>query len=153
MPGRLVGRTKDARGNGCYTLTLAAREQHIRRERASSNICSNEGLCAVAVAIWLSLLGRDGFSKLARYNHHRAEALKSALAAKGLGPAFSGPTFNEFAVRLRGPAAPIAEAAAAAGVLPGLPLGRFYPELSDCLLVAVTEQRTDADFDRLVAAL
>jgi len=153
MPGRLVGRTKDARGNDCYTLTLAAREQHIRRARASSNICTNEGLCATAVAIYLSLLGREGFSRLAAYNHIRAERLKSQLFEAGLSSAFSGPTFNEFVVRLPGSAAPVVDRLSADGLIPGLPIGRFYPELEDCLLVSVTEQRKDGDFERLVSAL
>ncbi len=154
MPGRLIGRTKDARGNPCYVLTLAAREQHIRRERASSNICSNEGLCALSVAIHLSLLGRTGFQRLARWNHHRAEVLKARLAAKpGVSLPFAGPTFNEFVVRLPGSAAEAVARLAAQGVVPGLDLGRFLPGFPDCLLVTVTEQRTDADFDRLLALL
>ena len=153
MPGRLIGRTKDSRGTPCYTLTLAAREQHIRRERASSNICSNEGLCAVGVAIWLSLLGRQGFAKLALYNHARAEKLKGLLAARGIAAAFSGPTFNEFVVTLDQPASALVERLGAQGMLIGVPLSRFYPEYPDRLLITVTERRTDADFDRLVAAL
>jgi glycine dehydrogenase subunit 1 len=154
MPGRLIGQTKDANGTPCYTLTLAAREQHIRRERASSNICSNEGLCALSVAIHLSLLGRGGLVRLANWNHHRAEVLKARLAAKpGLSIPFSGPTFNEFVVRLPGPAADAVARLSAQGLVPGLDLGRFLPGLDDCLLIAVTEMRTDADFDRLVSAL
>jgi len=153
MPGRLVGMARDANGKRCFTLTLAAREQHIRRERASSNICTNEGLCAVAVAIYLSLLGRDGLPRLAAYNHHRAERLKAALMGIGLHPVFSGPTFNEFVVRVPSSAAAVADAAAMAGVLAGFPLGRAYPELDDCLLVTVTEKRTDADFELLLSVL
>jgi glycine dehydrogenase subunit 1 len=153
MPGRLIGRTRDSRGTPCYTLTLAAREQHIRRERASSNICTNEGLCALAVAIWLSLLGRTGFARLARYNHVRAGKLKAMLAAKGIATAFTGPTFNEFVVRLREPAEGVVARLAGSGLVPGLPLGRSYPEWADLLLVSVTERRTDADFHRLVDAL
>lgn len=154
MPGRLIGRTKDVNGTPCFTLTLSAREQHIRRERASSNICTNEGLCALAVAIHLSLLGRTGIPRLARWNHHRAEVLKGRLSTKqGLSLPFAGPTFNEFVVRLPTPAADVVARLSASGIVPGLDLGRYLPELSDCLLVAVTEQRSDADFERLIAAL
>lgn len=154
MPGRLVGRTVDSRGTPCYTLTLAAREQHIRRARAGSNICTNEGLCALTVAVYLSLLGRTGLQRLALYNHVRAERLKAMLrGVPGLSFPFSGPTFNEFVVRLRGPAGPTADRLASTGLVPGHPLGRDDPALADCLLVTVTEKRTDADFERLVAAL
>lgn len=151
MPGRLVGRTVDSRGTPCYTLTLAAREQHIRRARAGSNICTNEGLCAVAVAVYLSLLGRTGLQRLALYNHVRAERLKAMLRdVPGLSFPFSGPTFNEFVVRLPGLAA---DRLGSAGLVPGYPIGRDDPDLADCLLVTVTETRTDADFERLVVAL
>ena len=154
MPGRLVGRTVDARGTPCYTLTLAAREQHIRRARASSNICTNEGLCALTVAVYLSLLGRTGLKRLALFNHLRAEALKARLSrVPGVSIAFLGATFNEFVVRLGRPAAAVAEALARGGLVPGLPLGAHYPELDDALLVTVTETRTDADFDRLIAGV
>jgi glycine dehydrogenase subunit 1 len=153
MPGRIIGRTVDSKGTPCYTLTLAAREQHIRRERASSNICSNEGLCALAVAIHLSMLGRTGLQKLARYNHHRAERLKGMLAAAGLPVAFTGPTFNEFVVKLGRPAGAVADALAAKGLVAGLPLDRTDLGVADGLLVAVTENRTDADMARLVDAL
>ena len=154
MPGRLVGMTNDARGNSCYTLTLAAREQHIRRARASSNNCTNEGLCATTVAIYLSMLGREGLPRLALYNHHRADRLKSILAASpGLSIAFDGPTFNEFVVRMPGPADRVVERLSADGLAPGFPLGAAYPELDDCLLVSVTERKSDDDFERLARAL
>jgi glycine dehydrogenase subunit 1 len=154
MPGRLIGQTKDVNGKPCFALTLAAREQHIRRERASSNICTNEGLCALAVAIHLSLLGKTGLGRLARWNHHRAELLKARIAAlPGVSLPLSGPTFNEFVVRLPGPAADVVARLGRDGIVPGIDLGRFLPERADCLLIAVTEQRTDADFDRLIASL
>lgn len=153
MPGRIIGRTVDSRGTPCYTLTLAAREQHIRRERASSNICSNEGLCALAVAIHLSMLGRTGLARLARFNHHRAERLKGMLAAAGFPVAVTGPTFNEFTVRLGRPAGPVADTLAADGLVAGLPLDRTDLGIEDGLLVAVTENRTDAEMTRLVDAL
>lgn len=154
MPGRLVGRTVDSRGNPCYTLTLAAREQHIRRARAGSNICTNEGLCAVAVAIYLSLLGRTGLQRLALFNHVRSERLKAMLNdVSGLSFPFSGPTFNEFVVRLPAPVSPLVADLGALGLVPGYPLGRDYPDLAACLLVTVTERHTDSDFERLVTAL
>ncbi len=153
MPGRLIGKTKDRDGNDCYVLTLAAREQHIRRERASSNICSNEALCGLAVAIYMSLLGRNGYPKLALLNHVRAEKLKRMLVDAGLSLPFSGPTFNEFVVRVGGDAAARVDALAAAGVVPGLALGCFRDDLADCILVAVTEKTTDAGMDALVRAL
>jgi len=154
MPGRLVGRTRDSQGSDCYVLTLAAREQHIRRERAGSNICSNEGLCAVSVAIYLSLLGTTGFARLAAYNHARTESVKSRLAARpGLALPFAGATFNEFVVRLPGPADEAVARCDTAGLVPGLALGTHYPELADCLLVSVTERRTDAQIDTLVSTL
>ncbi|MBP7126451.1 aminomethyl-transferring glycine dehydrogenase subunit GcvPA [Myxococcota bacterium] len=150
MPGRLIGMTRDARGNRCFTLTLAAREQHIRRERASSNICTNEGLCALRVAIHLSLLGREGFRRLARYNHHRAVVVERRLAAiPGVEAAFDGPIFNEFVLRVPGRAAALVEEGTKRGLVPGLALGRFHQDLADCLLVTVTERRGDGDIDRL----
>jgi glycine dehydrogenase subunit 1 len=153
MPGRLIGRTVDRRGTPCYTLTLAAREQHIRRANASSNICSNEALCAVAVAIYLSLLGGTGLPRLARYNHHRSELVKARLGAAGIAPAFSGPTFNEFVVRLPRPAEEVVAALAPGGLVPGLALGRVFPGLADCLLVTVTETASDSDIERLIGSL
>ncbi len=153
MPGRIIGQTVDSKGSPCYTLTLAAREQHIRRERASSNICSNEALCALAVAIHMSMLGRSGLAKLARYNHHRAERLKGMLAAAGLPVAVTGPTFNEFVVRLGRPASAIVDALNAKGLVAGLPLDRTDLGIEDGLLVAVTENRTDDDMTRLVEGL
>jgi glycine dehydrogenase subunit 1 len=154
MPGRLIGRTVDSKGAQCYTLTLAAREQHIRRERASSNICTNQGLCALTVTVYLSLLGRTGFTSLARYNHLRAERLKKTLAGvPGVSIAFDGPTFNEFVIRLGRQASVVAERLVGEGILPGLDLGRTDLHMDDALLVAVTELRTDKDFQRLADAL
>jgi len=152
MPGRLIGRTLDARGTPCFTLTLAAREQHIRRERASSNICTNEGLCALRVAIHLSLLGREGYRRLARYNHHRAAVVRRRLlAVPGVQAAFDGPFFNEFVLRIPGKVEALLAEGTARGLLPGLAVGRFLPDLEGGLLVTVTEQRGDGDIDRLEA--
>lgn len=152
MPGRLIGMTRDARGNPCFTLTLAAREQHIRRERASSNICTNEGLCALRVAIHLSLLGREGYRRLARYNHHRAGLVRRRLAAiPGVEAAFDGPVFNEFVLRVPGKVEALLATGLERGIVPGQALGRFHGSLQDCLLVTVTEMRSDGDIDRLEA--
>jgi len=154
MPGRLIGQTVDASGQTCYTLTLAAREQHIRRGNATSNICSNEGLCALAVAIYLSLIGSEGLARLALYNHQRAEVLKSRLAAlPGVTLPHAAPTFNEFVVRLAGPADRVVERLCADGIVPGIAIARYGLGHDNDLLITVTETLTDHDFDRLAQAL
>ncbi len=154
MPGRIVGETVDKNGKRGFVLTLQAREQHIKRHKATSNICSNQGLCALRGLIFLSLIGKEGLVELAAQNRDKAEYAKTRLAAiPGVRLLQSAPTFNEFTITLPKSSPPIVSALLKKGFAAGVPAGDYYKGLENGLIVTVTEKRSKSEIDRFAQAL
>ena len=150
MPGRLVGKTVDVDGKPGFVLTLATREQHIRRERATSNICSNQGLCATAAVMYMAALGGTCVRELAQLNHDKAEYLKAGLKAAGFELTFNAATFNEFVVKAPNGFEAVREALMTKKIVAGLPLATYYPELAGHYLFCATETASKSDMDLLI---
>ncbi len=154
MPGRIVGATVDKDNTRGFVLTLQAREQHIRREKATSNICSNEALCALRSLLYISLIGKQGFCELAALNYQKSEYLKGLLdKVPGVTVKRSSPTFNEFTVLLSKNADEVVHAMIEKGFACGFPLGRFYKGMDNYLLVAATEKRTKEEMMKFADSL
>ena len=154
MPGRLVGETIDLEGKRGFVLTLATREQHIRRERATSNICTNEGLCALMATVFLSCLGKEGLKELAMMNLSKTEYAKKAVSRiRGCKLNFIAPTFNEFVLQIEKEPENVLEKLKKEGMIGGLALEKFYPELNHHLLVTITEMNKKEEIDRWAEAL
>lgn len=151
LPGRIVGESVDTDGKKAFVLTLQAREQHIRREKASSNICSNQAINALAVTVYLSIMGKTGLRSVAEQSHIRAAYLRKRLLETGLfTPASDGPFFKEFVLKSQKPVADVLETLRGAGILGGLDLSQCGPDYTDQILIAVTEQRTKEEMDAYV---
>ena len=155
MPGRIVGATVDSQGRRGFVLTLQAREQHIRREKATSNICSNESLCALRAVIYLSLVGKTGLAQIAQLCADKASyAWQRLTDIPGVTPHFKTKWFfNEFVLQLPAPAADVIAKLIEKGFAAGFPLGRYYKDMDNCILIAVTEKRTREQIGMLAEAL